>query len=484
MKIKEMLQGVDIVKSDIIDEEQDIINITDYSKEINEGFAFIANAGYDFDGNDFIEEAEKLGAKLIVCENEEKYNTVKTNKVLVKEGRKAKAIIAKNFYLDPQKELTLIGVTGTKGKTTTTFMIKNILDKANIPTGVIGTIAIMIGDKTIMKSVNTTPDSIELQRTLRIMVNEGIRYVIMEVSSQALKLDRVYGFTFDYAIFTNIYKEHLSKKEHANMKEYLQAKLKLFENAKFGVINEDDFAREYFKKLTPEHLTYGIANKSDFNATDINIRSTGVDFITIIDKKAVRINTKIPGRYTVYNALAAIAVTNKIGIKAEVIREGIKEVVVPGRFEVVENERDIPVIIDFAGVPESLESILKAARLYTTGRVVSVFGCEGEKNIELRKEMGKVSGKNADMTVVTTFNPRGEKPEEIAKEVIKGIREVNGKAVTIIDRKEAIEFALSKAQKRDMIIITGLGHNKEMEIAGEKVPFDERKIIKEYLKNN
>ena len=483
MNINALLKDVTILEKQI-DEELDVVDISDNSKNIKEGFLFIAHQGFKVDGHDYINEAIKLGANIIVCENKEYYDKIKGNKVLVEEGRKAKAIIARNYYLNPAKEMKIIGVTGTKGKTTSTFMIKSMLDQAGVKTGLIGTIYTVIGDKVIQKNERTTPDSIELQKILRIMANENVKYVVMEVSSQALKLDRVYGISFEVGLYTNIYKEHLNKNEHGSMMEYLNEKLKLFKNSKYAVINQDDFAREYVKKASKEYKTYGIANKADFNATDINIRSTGVDFITIIEKKVIRIATKIPGRYTVFNALGSIAVVNLLGVKENSIKEGIKNVVVPGRFEIIENDAEIPVVLDFATVPESLESLLKSARLYVTGRVVSIFGCEGEKNQDKREEMGQVSGKLADITIVTTFNPRNESVDDISKDILTGIRKVNGKGFLIKDRKEAIEFALSKAQKRDMILITGLGHNKFLEINGEKVLFNEKEIIQNYFKNN
>ena len=303
MKIIDLIKDVEIIESDV-NFEIDIADIFDNSKKVTENGCFIAHKGFVFDGHDYINEAIEKGAILIVCENKEVYgNLTNVNKVLVNDGRKAKAIIARNYYLNPAKELKIIGVTGTKGKTTTTFMIKSILDKSGVKTGLIGTICTAIGDKVIHTNERTTPDSLELQKILRIMVNENVKFVVMEVSSQALKLDRVYGIEFEISLYTNIYKEHLNKNEHANMTEYLNEKLKLFKNSKVSVVNEDDFGKEFVKNVSQKVITYGLANKSNYNATDINIKSTGVDFITLIEKKPVRISTKIPGRHSVFNAL-------------------------------------------------------------------------------------------------------------------------------------------------------------------------------------
>lgn len=312
MKLEKILEDVEILEKEI-DLTVEVEDVFDDSRKVITNSLFIAHKGLFTDGHLYIEEAIKKGCNVIVCEDKEIYFKLKNvNKVLVKDGRKAKAEIAANYYLHPAKQLKMIGVTGSKGKTTSTFMIKNILDNAGIKTGLIGTIYTAIGDKVLLKNRLTTPDSIELQKILRIMVNEGVKVVVMEVSSQALKLDRVHKIKFDIALFTNIYKEHLNKNEHKDMREYLDEKLKLFKNADFGVINFDDFAREEFKKQIKNYYTFGIANKADFNATDINIRSTGVNFMTNINNRYSRITSKIPGSYTVFNALRKYCGYNKI----------------------------------------------------------------------------------------------------------------------------------------------------------------------------
>lgn len=379
----------------------------------------------------------------------------------------------------------MIGITGTKGKTTTSFMIKEILEKAGKKVGLIGTIATYINGLKLKDSDRTTPESIELQRIFAKMVEEQIEYVIMEVSSQSLKLNRVDGCNFDMVVFTNFSEDHISEKEHPNMEDYLQSKLKLFKMCKTGFVNIDDLEGNKIPKLFPESEIkgYGIDNFGDILAKDITITNTYVDFKVKIANKNERIKVDIPGRFSVYNALAAICICSKIGIDSQTIKLALDTVKVPGRSEMVENKLEIPIMIDYAHSPQSLESILCAVKSYTRGRVISVFGCGGDRDTRKRPMMGEISGKYADYTIITSDNPRKENPEEIVLQIEEGIKKTNGKYEIVTDRKEAIARAIKIANKSDIIVLAGKGHETYQDINGTKEPFNEKEIIEETINN-
>ena len=315
------------------------------------------------------------------------------------------------------------------------------------------------------------------------MAKAKVDYVVMEVSSQSLKLSRVDGCNFDYGIFTNLYKDHISLKEHADMNEYFETKLKLFSMCQKGFVNSDDFKCNKIIKASPncDIKTYSVDNKSDLLAKDITITNISVDFKVKIGIRNERVKVNIPGRYSVYNALAAISLAVSLGIDAEKIKEGLESIVVPGRNELVPNKEDLAIMIDYAHTAESLENVLQAAKTYTPGRVICVFGCGGDRDTEKRPRMGEVSGRLADYTIVTTDNPRTEEPEQIISEIEKGISKTKGKYEVIIDRKEAIKKAVKMMNKRDIVILAGKGHEVYQEINGKKNPFDERIIVKEIL---
>lgn len=393
------------------------------------------------------------------------------------------AICACNFYKNPTQKLKLIGVTGTKGKTTTTFMIKHILESQGIKTGLIGTIRNYIGNKDLGDSERTTPESIELQRIFAQMVDENCTVAVMEVSSQSLKLDRVYGCEFDIGVFTNLSEEHISKREHPDMKDYFESKCKLFEMCKVAYINVDDIYGEKLRRIckAPEIHTYGIDNSTDLLAKDITITNSYVDFkVKLLDRNE-RVKICIPGRFSVYNSLATISVALKMNCTPENIKQSLIEVRVPGRSELVDNKKELIIMIDYAHTPESLENILQAVKSYTRGRVISVFGCGGDRDSRKRPQMGEISGRIADYTIITSDNPRTENPEEIVEEIKKGIEKAKGKYETIVDRKEAIKKAIKMANKTDIIVLAGKGHEPYQEINGVKYPFDERVIVKEII---
>lgn len=486
MNLKEVLIGLEGLKArGNIDIE--IEGIAFNSKEVKENYLFVAIKGFETDGHKYVEEALEKGAKAILIEEGCDLKSLNIPNdiaiVMARDTREALAIISCNYYKNPSNKLKLIGITGTKGKTTTTYMIKEILEKAGKKVGLIGTIETEIAGKKIKNNDRTTPESLELQKLLDNMVKAGVEIAVMEVSSQSLKLHRVTGCTFDMVVFTNFAEDHISPNEHPSMEDYLESKLKIFSMCKQAIVNADDLQGCKMQKRFPELqiTTYGIDNWANLLAKDITITNSYVDFKIKLTDKNERVKTCIPGRFSVYNSLTSICIAQKYGINSENIKQALLEVRVPGRSEMVDNKLELPIMIDYAHTPESLQNILSAVKIYTRGRVISVFGCGGNRDSAKRPLMGEVSGKTADYTIITSDNPRNEKPEEIAEQIEKGIKKTKGKYEVIIDRKEAIKKAIKMANKRDIIVLAGKGHELEQEINGEKNPFDERKIIKEII---
>ncbi len=484
MELKAILANLDglKVKGNL---DIDIPNIQNNSKQVKEGDMFVAIKGFDFNGHEHIEEAIKNGAKVIMAQEDEvDKNILKTisddiTLVLTKDTRYALAIAACNFYKNPSKKVKLIGVTGTKGKTTTTYMIRDILEKQGIRVGLIGTVASYVGDKKIADNDITTPESLKLQEIFSKMVEEKCEVIVMEVSSQSLKLDRVAGCDFDYGIFTNLAEDHISAKEHADIEDYFGAKLKLFKMCKKGFVNADDVYASMVPKLVPECqiTTFGIDNHCDVLAKDITVTNQYVDYKVKIGDKNERVKVSIPGRFSVYNSIAAIAVAMQFGCSSENIKEALINIRVPGRSELVDNKLGLTIMIDYAHTPESLEKILSTVKIYTRGRVISVFGCGGDRDKRKRPMMGEVSGRVADYTILTSDNPRTEDPQSIIDDIEKGIKITNGKYECIVDRVEAIRKAIKMANKKDMIVLAGKGHEITQEINKKKYPFDEREIV-------
>ena len=484
MELKAILANLDglKVKGNL---DIDIPNIQNNSKQVKEGDMFVAIKGFDFNGHEHIEEAIKNGAKVIMAQEDEvDKNILKTisddiTLVLTKDTRYALAIAACNFYKNPSKKVKLIGVTGTKGKTTTTYMIRDILEKQGIRVGLIGTVASYVGDKKIADNDITTPESLKLQEIFSKMVEEKCEVIVMEVSSQSLKLDRVAGCDFDYGIFTNLAEDHISEKEHTDIEDYFGAKLKLFKMCKKGFVNADDVYASMVPKLVPECqiTTFGIDNHCDVLAKDITVTNQYVDYKVKIGDKNERVKVSIPGRFSVYNSLVAIAVAMQFGCNSENIKEALINIRVPGRSELVDNKLGLTIMIDYAHTPESLEKILSTVKIYTRGRVISVFGCGGDRDKRKRPMMGEVSGRVADYTILTSDNPRTEDPQSIIDDIEKGIKITNGKYECIVDRVEAIRKAIKMANKKDIIVLAGKGHEITQEINKKKYPFDEREIV-------
>ena len=492
MELKKILVGMEglKVRGDL---DIEISGIENNSKNVKKGNLFVAIKGFSTDGHQYVENAIENGANAIMiqegCNIKDINIPENVTVVMAKDTREGLAVASDNFYEHPSRKFKLIGVTGTKGKTTTTFMIKEILEKAGKKVGLIGTIATYINNRKIKDSDRTTPESLELQQIFSEMVKEGVEVVVMEVSSQSLKLNRVEGCEFDIVIFTNFSEDHISPKEHPDMQDYFNSKLKLFKMCKTGIVNTDDLYGAKIPRMFPENniTTYGIDNHANLLAKDITITNSYVDFKVKIKDRNERVKTGIPGRFSVYNSLAAICVAQKFGVEPEKVKEALLEVRVPGRSELVDNEKEIPIMIDYAHSPESLENILQATKSYTRGRVISVFGCGGDRDAGKRPIMGEISGRIADFTIITSDNPRTENPEEIVKQIEEGMKKTKGKYKVIVDRKEAIKEAIKMANKRDIVILAGKGHEPYQEINGEKHPFDERIIVKdiiEELKNS
>ena len=485
MNLKQILAGLEKIKAKgEIDRE--ITTIENDSRNVVEGSMFFAIKGFTLDGTQFIPSAIEKGAKVIVVDETTDFKSLSIPEdvtlIVVPEIRESMAICACNFYDNPSRKFKLVGITGTKGKTTTTYMIKAILEKQGIKTGLVGTIATYIGNEMLRENTRTTPESIELQKEFAQMAEQGCKVVVMEVSSQSLKLHRVTGCQFDIAVFTNLSEDHISPKEHPSMEDYFNSKLKLFKMCKTGFINADDIQGSRIPRLVPDCdiKTYGIDNTCDLLAKDITITNSYVDFKVKIDNRNERVKVGIPGRFSVYNSLAAISVTTKLGCSAEAIKEALLEVRVPGRSELVNNDKELTIMIDFAHTLDSLKNILSAAKAYT--RVISVFGCGGNRDSAKRPAMGEISGKIADYTIITSDNPRDEDPQEIVNQIEEGIKKTKGKYTCIVDRVEAIRHAIEMANKKDIIILAGKGHEPYQEIKGVKHPFDEREIVNKIIK--
>lgn len=486
MELRKILIGIEGLKAKG-SLDLDISSIECDYREVKEGSLFVAIKGFEVDGHTFINKAIENGAVAIIFEEGADYKLFAKAKgvtlIMAPNTRFALSLCSCNFYDNPSKKMKVIGITGTKGKTTTSFMIKSILEKQGKKVGLIGTIAIYVGDKLVKNSDRTTPESNKLQQILAKMYEVGIEVVVMEVSSQSLKLDRVAGIEFYAGIFTNLSEDHISKIEHENMKDYFESKMKLFDSCKYAFVNADSI---YTAKILdnikiPEVQTYGIDNYCNLLAKDITVTNVSADFKVKVKDRNERIKVSIPGRFSVYNALAAISVSRLFGVDTEKIKEALENIKVAGRSELVENKEELKLMIDYAHTPDSLKSILETAKTYTIGRVISVFGCGGDRDKIKRPQMGEISGKIADYTIITSDNPRSEEPEKIIQEIESGIKKTKGKYECITDRKEAMKKAIKMVNKKDIVIFAGKGHETYQEIGKEKYPFDERIVIKEIL---
>lgn len=457
----------------------DINKIEYNSQKIESNDVFVAIKGYKEDGNDYIKEAVEKGAVCIVTEdNLDASKLPNITIVRVQNSRIALSLIASKYYDFPARKLKLIGITGTKGKTTTAYMIRDILNASGKKTGMIGTIYNTYGNVCIEAS-RTSPESLDLQKLLKDMVDAQMEYVVMEVSSHSLVLDRVYGLHFAIGIFTNLSQEHLDF--HETMDNYLLAKSKLFEMCDFALVNGDDIHTPRLKKMIKcKTATFGLDNAVNITASDVRINNNNVEFKMYVNKMLETIVINIPGRFTVYNALAAIGTCSLLGAQMDAILLALSNIKVPGRSEIIDVPKTFTVMVDYAHNPSSLEAILSSIKKYVKGRIICVFGCGGNRDKEKRPMMGEISGRLADFTVITTDNPRNEDPSIIMKEIEDGVKKTKGLYKIIENRKDAIAFAMRIAWKNDLVLIAGKGHETYQELKnGKRIDFDERKVVKD-----
>ncbi|MEE8836110.1 MAG: UDP-N-acetylmuramoyl-L-alanyl-D-glutamate--2,6-diaminopimelate ligase [Eubacteriales bacterium] len=474
----ELVQGnADIAISDIVYD----------SRKVTDGCLFVCLKGAVSDGHRFAGDAAAKGAAAILVQDKvevpEHVAVVRTDNT-----RRALSLMAQYWFDFPAKKLKTIGITGTKGKTTTSYMIQSILNAAGHRCGLIGTIEAITGKRTV-PAENTTPESWLIQEYMSEMAESGFDSVVMEVSSQALKMDRVAGMTFDFGIFTNIAPDHIGPNEHSSFEEYLECKKKLLRQCRIGVVNRDDARYEdIVSGNTCEILeTYGFAEEATLRAVNVTmLMKRGMLGICYQTEGIVEIPVEIdiPGRFSVYNSLAAIAVCHHFGVSPENIMEALTHARVKGRVEMVRISDKFTLMIDYAHNAMALESLLSTLREYHPSRIVCLFGCGGNRDRERRFMMGEVSGRMADFTIITSDNPRNEEPQAIIDDIETGIKKTDGQYIKIIDRKEAIAWAIHHAEPGDIIVLAGKGHEDYQIIKGKKYPMDERVLIREILEED
>ncbi|AIF52067.1 UDP-N-acetylmuramoyl-L-alanyl-D-glutamate--2,6-diaminopimelate ligase [Pelosinus sp. UFO1] len=470
-----------------------IMDLAHDSRKVIAGTLFICLPGVKTDGHDYIMQAFHQGAVAILVEKDVENIPQGLTVIKVADTRAAMMMIAPHFFEYPSRKLRMIGVTGTNGKTTTTYLIKSILNKAGYKVGVIGTIQNSIGDR-IVPTQNTTPDVIDLQKLLAEMVAASIDYVVMEVSSHALALNRIAGCEFDVGIFTNMTRDHLDF--HVSFENYLEAKTKLFEllsiknsykKGKTAIINADDKAASFIiEKTMCKTITYGIDNNVDLKAQNTNIKASGAQFDIVGSFGTMSLELKITGFFNVYNVLSAVGAALAEGIDIQVIKETLEEFQsVPGRFELVDAGQPFSIIVDYAHTPDGLENILKTAQQIATKRIIVVFGCGGDRDKTKRPIMGELAAKYGDIVIATSDNPRTEDPEIILAEIENGIKGSlkEGKIYEkISDRRQAIDRALHLAELDDIVIIAGKGHENYQILKDKTISFDDKEVASAIVK--
>lgn len=461
--------------------ENEVESIVYDSRKVTENSMFFCMVGAKWDAHDFCQEVVEKGATVLVVSKKVENIPSHVTVILVEDTRKALALASSAWFDYPSKELKMIGITGTKGKTTVTCLIKSILEQAGHKVGLIGTIETVIGD-THIPMANTTPEPYILQMYLRQMVENGCDTAVMEVSSQGLMQSRVEGIHFNISAFTNIEKDHISPTEHKDFEDYFYWKKQLFYRTDVGIFNADDVRLDALDKTQfPIQIkTFGIKEGVDYQATEIEKDFTdgkmGMRFVvSALGEEMVRINT--PGTFSVHNALLAMAVADAMNVSFGAMKEALDKAVVKGRMEPVFLDGRFSFFIDYAHNAMALESLLKTVKEYAAGRVICIFGCGGNRSKDRRFEMGEVSGNLADLTIVTTDNPRFEEPRDIMKDIEVGILKTKGAYVMVEERKEAIRYAITNAQDKDMIILAGKGHEDYQEICGVKYHMDERELV-------
>lgn len=481
MILKSLLKGLDyeVIKGN---EESKVQNIRYDNRKIEQGDAFVCVKGFKVDGHSFIGDAIKKGAKTLIVQ--EDVNVQEDITIIkVRDTRKALAIMSSNYFGNPKDKLKIIGITGTNGKTTSAFIIKSILEKAGFMTGLIGTIANYIGNKKV-DAVRTTPESYELHELFKNMVDAGVEYCVMEVSSHSLELDRVYGIQFEEGIFTNLTRDHLDF--HKTFENYYNAKFKLFERSNHSIINLDDpYGANIVKDIEERGVktkvsTFSIEKESDFKAFEIKSHSNGSEFKVNLES-IEEFSINIPGEYNIYNSLGCIICAYNLNIPMDKIKEGLSDVVIPGRCELVAKEKNLPysIIIDYAHTPDGLENILSTVKAFTKNRMISVFGCGGDRDKVKRPQMGKIGCELSDIAIITSDNPRSEEPMDIINDIVKSLNYDN--FVIEVNRKEAIRKAMNMALEGDVIVIAGKGHETYQILKDETIHFDEREVVYDIL---
>lgn len=483
MKLSQLMEGIqyECLQGDL---EKDVKAVVYDSRKVEQDSLFICIVGANFDGHKFADEVTKKGAGVLIVSQKVEVSDESVTVLLVENTRYAMAFISAAWFGHPAEKMKVIGITGTKGKTTTTYLVKSILENAGHKVGLIGTIEVIIGKEHI-HAQNTTPESYLLQEYFAKMVEAGMDTVVMEVSSQALKLHRSQGFMFDYGIFTNLEPDHIGPNEHESFEDYLYCKSLLFRQCKIGLLNGDDAHTEaILKNHTCQVETFGLSENCSLRATKLQLDDKpgrlGVKF-TVEGGEPFEVEVPTPGKFSVYNALTAIAICRHFGVTTQDIKKALLLAKVKGRIEMVELPKDFTLLIDYAHNAMALESLLSTLKEYKPNRLVCLFGCGGNRSKDRRFEMGEVSGKLADFTIITSDNPRFEEPETIIADIKTGIAKTDGAFVEICDRKEAIRYAILNGKPGDIVVLAGKGHEDYQEIKGVKYPMDERVLIKEIL---
>lgn len=475
MRLYELINGIAETKLD----DTEISFITDDTRKVVEGCIFVCVKGGSFDGHTAAAEMLEKGAAAVICERD---LGLGDRQLIVENSRKAYGQLCSAWFGHPEKKMKMIGVTGTNGKTTITNVIKNILMSSGHKTGLVGTIRNEIGDE-VLHTENTTPMAYELMELFDKMVKAGCEYVVMEVSSFGLVQNRIGSSWFDIAVFTNLTQDHLDY--HKDMEDYYQAKKMLFNICDTAICNvDDDYGRRLFSEISCDKKSFSIKDNADYYADGIKIKSTGSSFWFCQDDKSYLVNMNMPGAFNVSNITAAIAVCLNAGIPMDKILSAVGSYNgVKGRCEVIPTGRDFTVICDYAHTPDAVENILRSVKEYTEGRLICLFGCGGNRDAAKRPKMAAAAAKYADRLIVTSDNPRNEDPEQIIKEILTGLTDSSVPYDVVVDRREAIYHALKIAEKGDIIVLAGKGHEDYQILAGMKhIHFDEREIVAEGLK--
>ena len=478
MKLKDLLSGISVLET-TVDLELDICSVAYDSRKVTEGGLFVAISGFAVDGNRFIPMALEKGAVAVVTAQKPADSVPY---ILVKSDRLALALIGCNFYGHPSKSMTMIGVTGTNGKTSTTLLLKQVLEKTlGAKVGLIGTMENMVGDE-VIPTERTTPESFELQGLFARMRDAGCTHVVMEVSSHAIALDRVAGVHFHVAAFTNLTEDHLDF--HKTMDAYCDAKAELFRRCNKGVLNADD---EYYNRIrskaTCKVLTTSVKSVAQLYARDLALHADGISFTAVSGDMKQSVSLPIPGRFTVYNALSVLGIAMQLGISLQDAAEALKTAKgVRGRVEVVPTPgKPYTVLVDYAHTPDGLENVLRSVRDFCKGRLIAVFGCGGDRDPVKRPIMGRIGVELSDIAVITSDNPRTEAPMDIIADILEGVPQDKKNYIVIEERRKAIRYAMDIAGKNDMIILAGKGHETYQEINGVKYHLDEREEVAAYL---